>query len=64
MPVAEKSIDAEIVSENVPTKRRRWHQWRTIRKLKRQMAKEHAVFKEWDRRDNDITRLPSTEAVT
>ena len=31
--------------------------------LKRQMAKENAVFKEWDCRDNDITRLPSTEAV-
>ena len=61
--MTEKSIDAEIMSEDVPTRRCRWHQWMTTRALKRQMAKEHAVFKEWDRRDHDTTQLPPTETV-
>ena len=60
---SEESIDAVGATQEGPAKRRRWHQRPTIRTLKRRAIEERGFSESWDRRDNDATRLPATEAV-
>jgi hypothetical protein len=61
--VSEKSIDAGGTTQEGPAGRRKWHQRPTIRTLKRRAVAEREFPETWDRRNNDETRLPATEAV-
>jgi hypothetical protein len=60
---SETSIDPGSATQESPAKRRKWHQRPTIRALKRKAVEEREFAKNWDRRDNDETRLPASEAV-
>jgi hypothetical protein len=41
----------------------RWYQRSTIRTLRRQAETEHRYLRNWDKRENDETRLPASEAL-
>jgi hypothetical protein len=53
----------EDATQEGPAKRPRWHQRPTIRTLRRRAVEERRFTERWDRRDNEETRLPTTEAV-
>jgi hypothetical protein len=63
MVASETSIDPGSATQEGVAKRRKWHQRPTIRALKRRAVEEREFTKDWDRRDNDETQLPISEAV-
>jgi hypothetical protein len=60
---SETSTDAEGATQESVAKRRKWHQRPTIRALKHRAVEQREFPENWDRRDNEETRLPATEAV-
>jgi hypothetical protein len=58
-----QGIEAEQTRQERGPLKRRWRERQSVRALRREVLEDDEVLADWDRRENEETRLPDGEEV-